>query len=213
MQVVKPHWRYLMFPDIDKELLKIEYAYRECYKSEGKMNNIPNIEFIKSKVKISHLSPLEHSSISVEVICDRGVSHELVRHRIASFSQESTRYCNYAGQGLTVIEPFFWTVPGVTTNTRYNIWLIAMQNAEKAYNELIASGASPQEARSVLPNSTKTAIVITQNLRQWRHFFQLRALGTTGKPHPQMVEIALPMLQSFQEDIPGIFDDLVVGGK
>lgn len=202
-----------MFPDIDRELLKIEYAYRECYKSEGKMGETPNLAFIQGKIKMGHLSPLEHTSISVEMICDRGVTHELVRHRIASFSQESTRYCNYAGQGLTVIEPFFFTAQGkdldLLTAKKYEIWKWAMKTAENAYNELIASGATPQEARSVLPNSTKTAIVVTQNLRQWRHFFQLRALGTTGKPHPQMVEIALPMLRSFKEDVPGIFNDLV----
>jgi hypothetical protein len=122
----------------------------------------------------------------------------------------STRYCNYSGRGLTVIEPFFWAKSGVKNNTKYNVWLDIMEKCESAYEMLISLGATPQEARSVLPNSTKTAIVITQNLRQWRHFFQLRALGTTGAPHPQMLEITIPMLKGFKVFMPGIFDDLVI---
>jgi thymidylate synthase (FAD) len=210
MRVLKPSWKFLMStPErFQEELLKIEFAYRECYKSEGKMTATADKGFIRNKIAMGHLSPLEHSSISVEIICDRGVSHELVRHRIASFSQESTRYCNYSNGGLDVIEPPFWSAPGVRNNTKYNIWLQAMKDAERAYLELIAHRATPQEARSVLPNSTKTAIVVTQNLRQWRHFFQLRAIGTTGAPHPQMLEIAVPMFKEFKQLFVPIFDDL-----
>lgn len=201
-------------------MLKIEFAYRECYKSEGRMAEVPNIEFIRNKINIGHLSPLEHVAITVEIICDRGVSHELVRHRLASYSQESTRYCNYSGNGLTVIEPCFWDPSSfmyrlpdgesveATTAACREVWYELMKASESAYNKLIALKATPQEARSVLPNSTKTAIVVTQNIRQWRHFFQLRALGMTGKPHPQMIELALPMLTTFKKDYFPLFENL-----
>ena len=140
------------------------------------------------------------------VICDRGVSHEIVRHRIASYSQESTRYCNYNsekfGKELTFIKPCFWN----EGSNEYLIWKEQMQQIEATYNKLIEYGASPQEARSVLPNSLKTEIVITMNIREWRHFFKLR---TSNAAHPQIREIAKTMLLSFQNKIPILFDDLV----
>ena len=537
MHILNAYWRYINPPEAVPELLKIEFAYRECYKSEGKMAEVPNVEFIRNKINIGHLSPLEHVAITVEIICDRGVSHELVRHRIASFSQEcivgntkikknltvqelynkpkqyqqmtciksinnegqvilnrvaavfrkgiqdvykvitdsgyeitctmehkflstgikyiplknlqigdivltngrpcliqisdeeltnmydtytpqdiaevlkvpchtiyrklkklrifekhkndydqakytknhteesydkmsetiqqqyndgrevwnkgitedmhpsvaaqgealrahhynnkggennsnwktgisvyreykrdenccefcgeddklevhhldenrdnndvdnlvkvcitchgrlhhgwyvgksafpstitsieyigkeetydiemeapyhnyvangfivhnSTRYCNYSGNGLAVIDPCFWDpssfmyrcptseAPKETAMSCREIWYEAMKAAEIAYNKLISLNASPQEARSVLPNSTKTAIVVTQNIRQWRHFFRLRALGMTGKPHPQMIELALPMMKAFKKDYFPLFENL-----
>ena len=133
------------------------------------------------------------------------MSHEIVRHRIASYSQESTRYCNYSkdkfGNELTFIKPSFWN----EKDPRYIIWEKQMEQAEIAYNSLINNGASPQEARSVLPNSLKTEIVVTMNIREWRHFFRLRV---STAAHPQMREIAQMILKAFQDRIPVLFDDI-----
>ena len=141
----------------------------------------------------------------MRIICDRGVTHEIVRHRIASYSQESTRYCNYCnekfGKELTVIKPVFWE----EGSEEYNIWLESMQKMENAYNLLIEKGVKPQEARSILPNSLKTEIIVTMNLREWRHFFKLR---TSVKAHPQMREVACAILDEFKNRIPVVFDDI-----
>ena len=155
-------------------------------------------------IKRWHLSVLEHQTITVRVICDRGVSHEIVRHRLASYTQESTRYCNYTkgkfGSEITVIEPCFWSAD----DEKYKVWKQTVEQIEAGYNRLIDLGATPQEARSVLPNSLKTEIVVTMNLREWRHFFTLR---TSPAAHPQMREVAIPMLKEFKRIIPVIFDD------
>jgi thymidylate synthase (FAD) len=145
---------------------------------------------------------LKHHTVSVRIICDRGVSHEIVRHRIASYSQESTRYCNYGKAGeVTFIKPVFF-VPGTLS---YKVWEQLCVKAEETYLFLLKDGASPQQARSVLPNSLKTEIVVTTNLQQWRHFFELRAIGIFGKPHPQMLEISIPMFKNFIQLYPDIF--------
>ena len=167
-------------------------------------------EFIKKIIDRKHYSILEHEKITVSVICDRGVTHEIVRHRIASYSQESTRYCNYSsgkfGKEITVIMPCFWDSGSVEDKMKFGIWESAMKFAEESYLKLIELGATPQEARSVLPNSLKTEIVITFNLRQWRHFFTLRC---SSKAHPQMREVAFSLFEEFREMIPVIFDDIV----
>ena len=152
-----------------------------------------------------HESVIEHEKVTVKIICDRGVSHEIVRHRIASYSQESTRYCNYAnerfGKELTLIKPFFWE----EDSDEYRCWLETMQKIEESYNYLIEKGVKPQEARSLLPNSLKTEIIVTMNLREWRHFFKLR---TTLRAHPQMREIACALLDELKKQIPIVFDDI-----
>ena len=162
---------------------------------------------VRALVKSKHEAMLEHFSFSVKFIVDRGVSHELVRHRVASFAQESTRYCNYGHEGeITVIEPCFWSWS--KDGIKYNEWLSACEMAESYYLSLLEMGATPQEARAVLPNSLKTEVVMTANLREWRHFFSLRACGSTGKPHPQMLEVAVPLLKEVKSLIPVVFDDL-----
>ena len=162
---------------------------------------------MKNILKSGHESVIEHEKITVRIICDRGVSHEIVRHRIASYSQESTRYCNYNqdrfGKELTFIQPLFWD----ENTEEYKIWLRTMQMIEDNYNELIEKGVQPQEARSILPNSLKTEIIVTMNLREWRHFFKLR---TALNAHPQMREIACAILGEFQKMVPVIFDDIDV---
>jgi thymidylate synthase (FAD) len=216
MEIVKPSIEIINLGDVAEMLRTIELAYRICYKSEGKMwKDFYDASFISSKIKMGHETPLEHEKVTVRVVCDRGVSHEWVRHRIASPSQESTRYCNYNKNGLMVIHPGFWDPTSSIFRPSnpnfkecYETWLNHMEDCEFVYNKLISLGATPQEARTVLGNSTKTEIVFSANLREWRHFFKLRAVGTTGKPHPQMLEITIPLLEMFKERIPVIFDDL-----
>lgn len=187
------------------ELLKgIEAAGRICYKSEDKITDESCLDFVKKLVSRGHEAMIEHANISVKFVCDRGVTHEIVRHRIASYAQESTRYCNYAndkfGNTVTFIQPFFFD------GERLTAWEKAMEFAEEQYFELIKMGATPQEARSVLPNSTKTEIVVTMNLREWRHFFKLRTAPTA---HPQMREVTIPLLDKMKELVPVIFSDIV----
>ena len=148
---------------------------------------------------------LEHFSFSVCFIVDRGVSHEIVRHRLASFAQESTRYCNYGNKGgeITVVRPNY-----LSDDASYCAWVDSCEQCERTYLNMLELGSTPQEARAVLPTSLKTEIVVTMNLREWRHFFKLRALGTTGKPHPQMLEVTIPLLHEVHELIPVVFDDM-----
>lgn len=205
MKVIEPRFEMIDLFDGNELLKRIERIGRVCYKSEASITNDSAIKFVENIVKKGHESVIEHEKITVKIICDRGVSHEIVRHRIASYSQESTRYCNYYadkfGNELTFIKPYFWN----KDITKYKVWESTMLYIEKAYLQLIESGAKPQEARSVLPNSLKTEIIVTMNLREWRHFFKLRA---DKAAHPQMRQIALPLLKEFQKKIPVIFDDL-----
>lgn len=205
MNIIKPSFQIIENIDGMEMLRKIEEIGRVCYKSEDKITESSAIKFVSNILKSGHESVIEHEKISVRIICDRGVTHEIVRHRIASYSQESTRYCNYYqdkfGSELTLIKPLFWE----ESSEEYKIWYDSMQSIESAYNELIAIGAKPQEARSILPNSLKTEIVVSMNLREWRHFFKLR---TSTKAHPQMREIACIILDEFKKLVPVIFDDI-----
>lgn len=205
MRVIRPWFEILDEVNGENMLKRIERIGRVCYKSEEKITDDSARKFVDNILKRGHESVIEHEKVSVRIICDRGVSHEIVRHRIASYSQESTRYCNYNnekfGKELTLIKPLFWE----ESSKEYQIWLESMQNIENAYNQLIEVGAEPQQARSILPNSLKTEIVVTMNLREWRHFFKLR---TAKNAHPQMREVACALLDEFKEKIPVIFDDI-----
>lgn len=216
MKIVKP-WFEILTKITGDELKLIELAGRTCYKSEDKITDESAKKFVKNIINRGHEAMLEHSVLSVKFICDRGVSHELVRHRLASFAQESTRYCNYSkdkfGNELTFIEPFFFCQKGICNRDNgllYNIWLDECESAENVYLKLLELGATPQEARSVLPNSIKTEVVVTMNYREWRHFFKLRAARFTGPAHPQMEEITRPLLEEVKKLIPVVFDDIVV---
>lgn len=205
MQIVKAGYEILDPLNGEEILKKIERVARVCYKSEEKIGEDTAEKMVRALVKSKHEAMLEHFSFSVKFTVDRGVSHELVRHRVASFAQESTRYCNYGHEGeITVIKPLYLTDCGED----YNLWRKACVVAEKQYLDMLAYGFSPQEARAVLPNSLKTEVVMTANLREWRHFFSLRACGSTGKPHPQMLEVAVPLLKEVKSLIPVVFDDL-----
>lgn len=209
MKIIKPSFEVLtpISPFGIKELQHIEKIGRVCYKSEDKITEDGESakKFVAMLIKRGHEAMIEHGSISVKFICDRGVSHELVRHRIASFAQESTRYCNYSqdkfGSELTFIKPCFWEEDSV----QYGGWKAAMEHAESTYLNLLDFGATPQEARSVLPNSLKTEITITANYREWRNIFKLR---TAAAAHPQMREIMCPLLDELKTKIPIIFDDI-----
>lgn len=205
MNIVSPSFHFNDSISGSELLKQIERAGRVCYKSENKIEEGSAEKFLANIIARGHESVLEHEKVTVTIICDRGVSHEIVRHRIASYSQESTRYCNYTnekfGKELTFIKPCFWA----EDDPKYLIWKTNMQHIEDSYNELIHLGASPQEARSILPNSLKTEIVVTMNIREWRHFFKLK---TASVAHPQMREISQKMLVAFKEKIPVLFDDI-----
>ena len=198
MKVVQASFKIVQITPQALEL--IESAGRTCYKSESRGS--PE-DFVRKIISNGHHSVLEHSCMTVRFIIDRGVSHELVRHRLCAFSQESTRYCNYGkdrfGKEITVIKPFFWDAD----STEYRLWYNACRRAEDAYFSLFYFGASPQEARSVLPNSLKTEIIVTANLREWRHIFDLRCAPAA---HPQMREVMIPLHQEVHKLMPAIFD-------
>lgn len=194
------------FIDGNKILQKIERAGRTCYKSEDKITDESAAAFVRTIIASGHHSVLEHAVITVRVICDRGMSHEIVRHRIAAYSQESTRYCNYSkskhGGAITVISP-----EAFMSSEQLGEWQRAMDAAERHYFKLLEMGAKPQMARSVLPNSLKTEIVITYNLREWRLFFQQR---TAEEAQPQLRALAREMLTCFRGWVPVVFDDVGV---
>jgi thymidylate synthase (FAD) len=209
MNIIKPYFEIESRVDGKEALEIIEKAGRTCYRSEDMIDEDSAAGFVSRIIKRGHEAVIEHYSITVRFVCDRGISHEIVRHRVASYAQESTRYCNYSkdrfSNEITVIEPCFWDKNKEEDGTRYKTWKSSMEEAEKRYFELLELGASPQEARSVLPTSLKTELVVTMNLREWRHFIKLRA---SQAAHPQIREIVIPLLEKFKELIPVVFDDL-----
>jgi thymidylate synthase (FAD) len=211
MKIIKPSVEILTPLDGAAILQHIERCGRVCYKSEDKITSDSAEPFVRGLIKRGHESVLEHYSFTVKFVCDRGVSHEIVRHRLASYSQESTRYCNYAAgkfdREITVILPcFFDTGMGNMSNSFvYAEWKTACERAERSYFKLLDMGATPQEARTVLPNSLKTEVVMTANLREWRHFLRLR---TSPAAHPQMREAALMLLEQVREKVPVVFEDI-----
>jgi len=239
MKVIEPSFEIIEGLTYQQMLQIVEGAYRICYASEPKGDAE---EFIRSKMKLQHLTPIEHILITVDFTMNRGVTHELVRHRVATFSQQSTRYCNYGkdkfGKEITVTNPPFFNplentkdialpypafykentswhlidsgFADVYTLNKFDVWYIACLYSEWAYMTLLKMGATPQEARSVLPNSLAAKIRISANLREWRLILNQRAIGITGKPHPEMLASMLPVLERFKKDYPVFFEDLIV---
>lgn len=205
MRIINPSFEIINRPNGHEVLRHLELCGRVCYKSEDAISDESAERLIRMMLERGHESPIEHFGVSVRIICDRGVSHEWVRHRIASFSQESTRYCNYQkskfGSELTFIRPYF----AEEGSKLFDIWKSSMQQAETAYFEMLNCGAKPEDARSVLPNSLKTEFICTMNLREWRHFFRLRCAPAA---HPAMRETSIPLLHEFQKMIPVLFDGL-----
>ncbi len=220
MKIIKPKVEVILCPVTGNDALKIiEGIGRTCYKSEERMTGDSAEKFVRRIIDSGHHSVIEHLNYTARITCDRGVSHEIVRHRIASYSQESTRYCNYSkgkfGGEITCIDitegielcPKTGKLSEQVKGDIIAVWWLAMEAAEASYMKMIELGASPQIARSVLPNSLKTEIVVTMNLREWRHFFKLRSAKAA---HPQMREVVIPLLKWFKKLIPVIFDDIEV---
>ena len=221
MKIIKPSYEIMDPIDGQAILKKIELIARVSHRSEGNITETSAAPFVKSIIELHDESVLEHVSITVRFVCDRGVSHELVRHRIAAFTQESTRYCNYSKDGfgneITVIQPCFLSdmtyldmeeeIPCASRGFTHKdfAWYNAMQHAETFYFDMLKAGATPEEARSVLPNSLKTEVVCTANLREIRHILKLRC---NKRAHPQIRELMVPLLHELQAKIPVVFDDI-----
>lgn len=222
MKLIKPYYEFNK-TGLKDAAKKIERAARTCYKSEDKITKDSYKELIAKLISSGHEAMLEFGpSITVKFVCDRGVSHELVRHRLCSFAQESTRYCNYSkdkfDNELTFIIPNWFpedTIEDLSNHRFYNnerefdedlwLWIYCMRGTEETYLKLLKSGWSPQQARLVLPNSIKTEIVIKANVREWRHILKLR---TSIKAHPQMRELMIPLLKDFKSLMPELFSDI-----
>lgn len=190
---------------IERTPVMIELAGRTCYKSEDKVTENSADKFCRMLIKRGHEAMIEHYGvITVRFITDRGVTHEFVRHRLASFAQESTRYIKYDGD-IEFIRPVFDWSNSDLINQKNSIWINAMAGAELNYQKMIKEGCAPQEARSVLPNSLKTEIVVTANIREWRHILKLR---TAQVAHPQIRELMIPLLKELRKLVPALFDDL-----
>ena len=226
MKLVKQSYEILSDLNTDYLIKLIELAGRTCYKSEDKITEESAKSFIKMILGRHHESVIEHGGMTVKFIVDRGVSHELVRHRLASFSQESTRYCNYSKdkfdnqitfiipswmpytkEGTVTLDNFEWNTQVLFENLSDIKWAKSLLESERTYFQLIADGWQAQQARSVLPNSLKTEIVVTANFREWRTIFKQR---TSLAAHPQMREVMIPLLAEVKEKVPVIFDDITV---
>lgn len=205
MQIIDQYHTVETYLDKRDTYQTLELAGRTAYKSEDKITKDSAEKFLRSIRERGHESVLEHCSIMVRFITDRGVTHEIVRHRLVAYTQESTRYCNYYKKGIQFIQPVFWN----KDDAAYQVWLMAMEQAEKYYNILMndSYNCSPQEARSVLPNSLKTEIVCTANIREWRHILKLR---TSKAAHPQMRALMIPLLEELKEELPVLFEDIAV---
>ncbi len=183
-------------------LKRIEECGRTCYQSQGKISKDDTSarRFAANIIRRGHESVLEHCSFTVRFIVDRAIANEIIRHRIASFSQESTRYVNYSDEGPTFVKPNFFK-----TKEDEQLWRDTMASLAQTYKTMIEHGMTPQEARCVLPNSLKTELIMTANIREWRHFLKLR---TAPAAHPQMRQVACQLLDMCKEKIPVLFDDI-----
>ena len=186
-------------------LKQIELAGRTCYKSEDRITDDSCIQFCKMIIERGHEACIEHSQLSVKFTVDRAIANEIVRHRLCSFCQESTRYINYSknkfGNEIKVIVP--WCLE--KESSAYNIWYDACKHAESSYMEMLGAGVKPEIARNVLPLSTASELIVTANIREWRHLLRLR---TTEFAHPQMRHLMRLLLIELREKIPVLFDDI-----
>lgn len=205
MKIIKPSYEIMWENAPEHMIRKINTIARTCYKSNTPENFEAQKEFVRKLIRDGHEAMIEHVNLSVKFICDRGISHELVRHRLASFAQESTRYCNYNkdrfDNEITVIEPSFFE----EDETTYMAWKNSCETAERAYLFMNEQGLKPQEARSILPNSLKTEIWVTANIREWRNILKLR---TAPNAHPQMRELMCPLLDEFKKNLEPFFFDI-----
>ncbi len=229
MKFIEPSFE-IISDDFTREnvLSRIESAARTCYKSEDKICDGSDVRMLNNLINRGHEAMIEHApNLSVRFICDRGVTHELVRHRLFSFAQESTRYVNYSNEGMQFIIPewvkgkdrkymlnctfdYFVDLDELLKYECNRALTISCINSEEMYINLIGNGWKPQQARAVLPNCIKTEIVVTGNVREWRNAFKLR---TDKAAHPQMREIMIPLIRKLNEDIPELWNDIVVNNN
>jgi len=212
MNIIQPSVEFITPLDRDVILERIEKTGRLCYKSEDKITSDSASKFVEMLIKRRHEAMIEHVSVTIKFVTNRGVSHEMVRHRLASYAQESTRYVNYSkdknGSGINVLDiatGFNYDLGDNKDALKYCIWLEAMESAEESYLALIKAGAKAEEARGVLPISTKTEITMTANLREWRHFIRMRAARTA---HPEIRMGAIEVFDTFMTYLPEVFQDL-----
>ncbi len=207
-QILEPSYE-LLFPetneDVDRMLSRLEYIGRKCYKSEEKITPESKFAFIKMLRDANHTAMVEHSHLQAVFVTDRGITHELVRHRIASYAQESTRWCNYGGKGIKVIPP--GNIRNHPDPEVWARWLTAMQEDQDHYDFFISKGLKPGDARSVLPTCTKTEIAVSTNFTEWRHIFHLRTALTA---HPDMQRLMMKFLSHIQTLIPIVFEDIPI---
>lgn len=205
MKIIKPAVEFINKPDWGKVMKTIELCGRTCYKSEHRITDNSAKVFIKNLIKRGHEAVLEHFGFTVKFVCDRGITHQIVRHRLSSFCQESTRYCRYDDDKfdnqISVIKPCFFE----PDDNFYELWKQSCEQSEKAYFDLLEKGAKPEEARSVLPNSLKTELVMTTNIREWRHFLKLRS---SLAAHPQIRELACMLLVLCDYENNVLFQDI-----
>ena len=229
MHIVEQDHEWIDLPDRDDAMRRIELAARNCYKSEGDKKKSAS-ELVKGLIKKGHESVIEHGGATVRLATDRGVSHELVRHRLAAYSQESTRYCNYSkwrfGGKIMVVRPVWYPWEIIRNPTEHTAatytkelhakydehlliraahWVNSCESAEHDYMRMLEAGATPQEARAVLPNSLKTEVVMTANMREWRHILRLRA---SAAAHPQIRDLFQPLLNDMDNAYPELFEDI-----
>lgn len=209
MKVIQASYEILtdLSDPINTILKPIETAGRVCYKSENNITDDSCITFCKNILGRGHEAVIEHSQLSVRFTVDRAIANELVRHRIASYCQESTRYVNYSkekfGNEIKVIGPDEDILPMGSDN--YNFWWSACKSAEESYMAMLSNGVKPEIARNVLPLSTATEIIMTANIREWRSVMKLR---TSTRAHPQMRSIMRSLLDELKQKIPVLFDDI-----
>lgn len=205
MKIIEPSHRFIAQPNRATAYRRIAESMRNCYRAELAAMPKTDSEMVEKAMKMGHLSVIEHASVTVNITCDRGVSHELVRHRLASYSQESSRYCSYNGEKfgreITVVRPS-WAHGDALASAKYATWLRSMEEAERAYMEMLDNLATPQEARAVLPNSLATKIAMTANMREWIHVFRLRC---DLPAHPDMRATMKPILMDMLDEYPHIF--------
>lgn len=208
-EILTPHF----YDPVRLDIHLIELAGRTAYKSEDLAGKNPE-KFIRRLIANGHESVLEHSLLTVKFVTDRGITHELVRHRLASYTQESTRYCNYTknkfGNEITVIRPW-WADEDTekmdpNTRARWMNWYSDCLQAENAYMDAIHMGQTPQEARALLPTCLKSEIVMSTNYREWRHVLKLR---TAQDAHPQIRALLIPLAEELAEVCPCVWEDIL----
>lgn len=207
IEIIEPH-SVVLYPEFDAvhDFPRVlEVAGRTCYKSEDKITPESNEKFIKRIRDSGHHSVLEHCNITVKIVGDRSMSHQLVRHRIAAFSQESMRYCDYSRDKFQQLQVICPPKVGAVPNG-LRAWKATIEQAYQTYKDLRAAGIPAEDARSVLPQATKTEVVTTFNVRQWRHVFAHRALNLRAQW--QIRRIMCGILLTFAEASPVLFGDL-----